>query len=193
MRSNRLVVVAVALACVCLVTTPVVASAQSAGMGQIAGSWTWSTNLGPLGSVPSLATFDKDGTVIVTEGFTFGNPLAPTPEQQGMKSGTGHGTWVRTGPKTFAATGISMLFDSTGTIVGFSRARLTAVLVDPDHLEAVGTREILLGCVVSLPAGGMLPRLDCPDPADPAAAWVPHPSMPPGGFHHVATRISAGS
>jgi hypothetical protein len=161
-------------------------------MGQIAGSWTWSTDLGPLGSLPSLLTVNKDGTLIVTEGFTFGNPLAPTPEQQGMKSGTGHGTWVRSGPGTFAATAISMLFNASGTIIGFSRAHLTVVLVDPDHLQAVGTREILLGCVVTPPAGGMPPQLNCPDPADPAAAWMPHPMMPPGGFHHVATRIVAG-
>lgn len=157
---------------------------QEDGMGQIAGSWLWMHHLGPMGSLPSLVTFGKDGTVIGATGGMFANPLGATPAMRGAKEGPLHGVWERTGPLSYLGVILMERYDSDGILVGFSRSRTAVSLVDRDHLEGTSFLEILEGCVVP-PAG----PLGCPDPTAPDAAWAAPPMMPPSGFPVTATRI----
>jgi len=148
---------------------------------QPVGSWVWTTDLGPLGSVPVLTTFHGDGTVTVADGFMFANPLAPPPAQ-GMKRGPAHGVWRHTGGRSFGGTSLWLSFDGTGMVQGWARSRSALELVDRDHFEGLVYIETLGGCSTTPPIG-------CPDPADPDAEWTPSPIMPPEGFPVSATRI----
>jgi hypothetical protein len=161
-----------------------VASGQEDGMGQVAGSWVWTHHFGPMGSMRSLVTFGKEGTVVGASGGMFGNPLGPTPEERAAKEGPLHGVWERDGAAGIRGVVIMARYDSSGMMVGFSRARTVVQLVDRDHMEGTSSLEVLGGC--SAPPAG---PLGCPDPTDPDAAWVPFPMMPPSGFVVTGTRI----
>jgi hypothetical protein len=151
---------------------------------QPVGSWVWTTDLGPVGSVPVLVTFHRDGTIANSDSLMFANPLAP-PAGQGAKRSPHHGVWQRTGGHTFGGTSLWFQFNSAGLVVGYQRSRSALELVDADHLQGVMFLDSLAGCN----ANPALPPIGCPDPTDPDAVWTPSPLMPPGGFPVSATRI----
>jgi len=151
---------------------------------QPVGSWVWTTDLGPLGSLPVLVTFHADGTVDVADGFMFANPLAP-PAGQGAKRGPARGVWQHTGGRTFGGTSLWLAFAGSGFVQGWARSRSALELTDRDHFQGVIYIESLGGCQMDAAVG----PIGCPDPTDPDAVWTPSPLMPPGGFPVSATRI----
>jgi hypothetical protein len=148
---------------------------------QPVGSWVWTTDLGPLGTVPVLTTFHRDGTVAAADGFMFANPIAP-PAGQGAKRGPARGVWRHTGGRTFGGTSLWLRFTGSGFMDGWARSRSSLELTDPDHFQGVVYIESLGGCIT-------VPPVSCPDPTDPNAVWTPSPNMPPEGFPVSATRI----
>jgi hypothetical protein len=162
-----------------LVTIPksYTSTAQSRG-AQIVGSWyclfDFSPYAGPGTANPGLGTFYRDGNASYTPGFMFG--LFPdTPEA----TSPSHGTWVNTGPRTFASTTMALRFDRvTGVLVGIARAR-TSFQFGDDFDQVQGTLLYeKVDCVAPIV---------CPDPMDPATVWTP--DNPPGGWQFTGKRI----
>jgi hypothetical protein len=147
-------------------------SGQEDGMGQIYGSWAWSTHIGSGTALPSLATIDKDGTVHGVDSMMFANPLGAPGKMSPF-----HGAWERTGPASIGGTSIWMRFDDAGMLKGFGRVR-SALALGPDRNHLQGTMFLeTLDCTTPF---------SCPDPTDDSNTWTPYG---PGFFPVTATRI----
>ena len=148
-----------AVAILSLVIAGSVSSAYQEEGYQPGGAWGW-TITSPMGSAPALVTLHQDGTVSVSSAsmFNTGPPV-------NGKLSPGHGVWERTGPKSFGGTTLYMLFDSTGTQIGFLRARTALSFAgDPDHIEGVMYLENS-----SCGAGSLS---GCEDPLSPDLVWT---------------------
>ena len=148
----------------------------------LTGVWSWRCVLppamfGPNTVLPSVVTFQNDGTVLWSDGLAFGGlPLAYSPYTYTPF----HGEWERTGPHEFRLTCFAMRFyRSDGVLTSIVRVRSEFTFADDfDHIA--GTNHVdTLACPTPL---------TCPDPLlAPAASWVPWPTGPIS-FH--AARIS---
>ena len=149
----------------------------------LTGTWIFSTSLppvpyGPGGTVPGMAAFNEDGTLAYTDALMFGGGGELFP----YKVGPFHGVWRMTGPNRFGGTSIGLLFDLTyGYVAGFVRAR-SALRYDGSPSKITGT----LYMETLMCANG---PLACPDPTDPAAAWVPF-GDPVNGFPVALSRVT---
>ena len=138
------------------------------------GTYVWLTQTA-MGPAPSLVTLHSDGTVSLSDGAMFGginaaNRLIP-----------GRGVWERTGDHSFGGTTLWLVADAaTGAVRRFGRSRTAVEFVDFDHFQGTMFIETLI----------CLTQFTCPDPLTaPAAAWVPSPGMPPGGFPISGARL----
>ena len=147
----------------------------------LTGVWSWQCVLpvfGPDAVMPSLVTFNKDGTVLWSDGLFFGG--LPTVYGLSFTYTPYHGVWERTGPHQFRLTAYALRFNrSDGVIAGIARVRTNFTFADDfDHIA--GTNHVdTLACPTPL---------TCPDPLTaPESSWVPWP-INPISFH--AARIS---
>ena len=127
--------------------TGVPAAAQSTSNGlRIEGTWLVQVTLricatgAPIGSVNSIVTFQRGGTLSETPG---GTSFAP-----GQRS-DGQGYWKRTGDHTYLQRFVALIrFDtppnppvSPGFLAGWQTVTHTITLLDRDHLSSSGTNE----------------------------------------------------
>jgi hypothetical protein len=173
----RILLTAVALAVAAVPATP-----QQAGgrWGQVWGTWVWRTN----NLLPALVTFHVDGTASVSDGTMFGG-LMPNST---IRMTPLHGVWERTGWQSIAGTSLYLIFDSTtGLITAWGRAR-TSIQIADNFNSFRGKMFIeALPCAAGTPD---VPPVNCPNPLDPAAKWVPQPNLPKDGFDISATRLA---
>ena len=150
------------------------ASTQDDGI-QPWGTWVWQTSLGPGMSLPALLTLHRDGTVSVSDAVMFGGLPGSTTRMSPL-----HGVWERTGPRQIGGTSLWLIFDApSGVLVAIGRSRTALQLAqDGEGLEGKMFLEML-------PCNG---PLDCQDPLNPAAQWLPHPNLPPTGFLSVTAK-----
>ncbi len=148
-----------AVAILALVYAGSVSSAYQEEGYQPAGAWGWTITSSSTGAVqPALVTLHHNGTVSVSAASMFNTGAS------GGKLSPGHGVWERTGPKSFGGTTLYMVFDSSGALTGFLRARTALKFAaDPDHMEGVMYQENAL-CADS-PNG-------CEDPLSPDLVWT---------------------
>jgi hypothetical protein len=141
----------------------------------VAGTWVFVTAMGPGMTLPGMATFHEDGTVVYTDATMFG--ASPIP----FKVAPFQGVWQMTGKNRFGGTSIGLLFDpATGMVVGFGRAR-SALRFDGSPSRVVGTLYLEMA---SCPT-----PVTCPDPTDPEVTWYPL-GDPVNGFPVVLSRVS---
>jgi hypothetical protein len=135
------------------------------------GGWVWWTELGGGMRVPAVMSFGVDGNVIVSDVAMFGgvffNPFRISPM---------HGVWAKSARNRIQSTSYWMvytpIFDPTNTaglnnLAGFGRVRAELQSNGPDQMAGVFWLDFL-------PCAS---PLACPDPLDPAAAWVPYPTV----------------
>ena len=120
MTNQRLTLLALAIVgTVALLLGPSGAAPSLADSKELVGSWSVTITGGP-GTPPlptwyaALVTFDRDGGLVAT----ITDPLIST----------GHGTWLKTGHRTFVVTILLRQFDAAGNFLGTLRARATIVV-----------------------------------------------------------------
>jgi len=183
--AHRMILVLIATV---LLAAPAIQAGPPPWIPTIAGTWYFSTSLaavtGPGTTVPGMATFHEDGTLVYTDALMFG---------MGAKLGFAvkiapyHGVWRMTGKNKFGGTGIGLLFaPAPGTtapdvVVGFIRSR-SELRYDGSLSRIVGTIYIETTMCETGP-------LSCPDPTDPDVVWVPF-GDPVQGFPVALSRVS---
>lgn len=171
------------LACVVLAAAAVELGAQapprsaivSSHWGQVWGTYLWQTDQGSGNHLPALITFHIDGTITGSDGTMSGgaNPnIRTTPL---------HGLWERTAWQSIGGTSFWLVFNAAnGAVTKYGRARSSLEFAN-DFNSFQGKMFIeSLSCDT---------QLTCPDPLDPAAKWVPNPTMPAGGFSVTGKRL----
>jgi hypothetical protein len=148
--------------------------------GQVWGTWVWKTN----NVLPALVTLHVDGTLSIADGTMFGGVLPNST----TRMTPAHGGWVRTGWQSIAGTSLYLVFDSTtGLISAWGRARTSLQFADNfNSFQGKMFIEILpcaAGPVAAAP-------VNCPNPLEPAAKWVPQPNLPKDGFDVSGSRLS---
>lgn len=143
--------------------------------GQIWGTYVWQTQMVPGNHLPALVTFHVDGTITGSDGSMFGalkSTIRTTPL---------HGVWERTGWQSVGGTSLYLVFDATtGAVMKYGRTRSSLQFADDfNHFQGKMFVESLT-CDM---------QFTCPDPFDPAAKWVPNPTMPPDGFPVTGARL----
>jgi hypothetical protein len=141
-------------------------------MEKLTGTWVVWVEPQPGIQIPLLQTFTSDGTVISSDSMG-GLPGAL------VKMSPLHGVWKRTGPNTFNAMNLALVFDTnSGLFLGFGRTRAMLIVTGKKNEEGTASVYIeFLSCPSSF---------ECPDPQDPDAAWVPYF---PGAIEATATRL----
>lgn len=145
-RGLRRLATAVGLAAGLLTTAPSSPHAQSADDRGIVGTWFVQVTLrncqtnAPAGpAFNSLVTFHVDGTVTEAAATASFAPGQRTP---------GHGTWTRSGPRTYQQNMLALIsFDTPagypvppgGFLAGGQTVNQTVTLVDANHLTSAGT------------------------------------------------------
>jgi hypothetical protein len=86
----------------------------------IVGSWFSTVRPTLVPAFVGLGTFTADGGVINTASLSLASPL----------ESPGHGAWVRTGGRTFAATFVTFNADATGNVVWTSKVRANVTVTD---------------------------------------------------------------
>lgn len=155
---------ALAVAALLLISPSAVAGADTQ---TLTGTWVLWAKLPTGGRVPALHTYHSDGTITSSDTLSLGGlPGVP------IRMTALHGVWERTGPSTFAATNLVLVYDaSSSLLIGFGRARATVSFSKEDPGQGSGTAHMeFLACPSPVA---------CPDPQAADAAWVPFPGFPP--------------
>ena len=170
-------VIAFALAAAALPAQPQQLGGRMSHWGQIWGTWVWRTGIGT--TLPSLTTIHVDGTVSVSDGTMFGG-IRPNSTTRLTPL---HGVWERTGWQSFGGTSLWLVFDATtGLLTSWGRVRVSAQMAD-DFNSFQGKAFVeYLACSTGTP-------VNCPDPLDPMATWVPITGAPPDGIPISGTRV----
>jgi hypothetical protein len=180
-RTTRRVILL--LIAVMLLAAPALRADHDPWPQTLAGTWFYSTIVGPGATLPGLVTYNADGTVAYSDATMFGGFAAA----YNWKFGPYYGVWEKTGRDRFGTTAIGLIFEpDSNVVIGFARGR-SALHFEGGSLKLVGTLwlEVLMCPAVQ---GG---SFACPDPTDPALAsyWIPF-GGPGASFPIVLTRVT---
>jgi hypothetical protein len=157
---RKVTIVLAAIAMMAAVTIP----ANSQGLPVSRGGQMWGTFVHWLEVLPGqkytgLVTINIDGT---------------------FRAGQVHGVWERTGFRTVIFTGLILLSDAAGNLVGLERHRAYAEF-SPDFNSYKG-REFAEQVTCPTP-------LTCPNPLDPQVTWTPAPWTGSAGVPITGARL----
>ena len=146
--------------------------------GQVWGTWVW-TSAFSNGNIPGLIIFNVDGTISGADASMFGLTPAGTVRASPM-----YGVWERTGFQSVGGTSLYFVYNATGGLIGWGRARSSLQFSD-DFNSLQGKMFVeMLSCSAAAPP------VSCPDPQDPAAKWTPaNPAQPKDGWAVTAVRL----
>jgi len=146
--------------------------------GQVWGTWVFLTTYPSGNVIPTLVTYHLDGAITGSDGTMFGVLSSATVRITPL-----HGVWERTGFQSIGGTSLYLVFNATGGLIGWGRARSSLQFADDfDSFQGKMFVETL-PCTLG-------PPVSCPDPQDPAAKWVvANPAMPKDGFPVSGARV----
>ncbi len=174
MRKIISIATAATVAAILLAAVPSLAKTGRARAALFSSTWYLELDTTPFGlpggTLPTLASFHRYGTLNMSDGGDFGGPPIST-----LHSPM-YGSWERVAPRTFETTNLFMEADLAGVLLNITKVHLTLQFQgnDFDHLTGFADIE-----VVPCDPDGPTPfqTLNCPNPITtpgiPAGAGIP--------------------